>query len=88
MTENRENSNYPIGFTPNFLASHVEGIKSQTWAGMHEILENFEKKEYVEELRDGTTRQSHYKITDKGVAAFLRWKPFMDEWKEFDSASI
>jgi hypothetical protein len=83
LTENRSDPNYPIGFTANFLASHVTGIKSQTWRRMQEIvLEPFEKKEYVQSIRDGTTRQTHYKITDRGVAAYMRWKPVIEEWIE------
>jgi DNA-binding MarR family transcriptional regulator len=51
---------------------------------MHEILENFEKKGYVEKLFDGITKQTRYKVTDKGVAAYLRWEPVMSEWEDFE----
>ncbi len=51
---------------------------------MHEILENFEKKRYVEKLYDGITKQTRYKITDEGVAAYLRWEPVMSEWVDFE----
>jgi hypothetical protein len=84
MSQNRSDPNYSAGFTPNYLASHVQGIKSQTWKAMHEILENFEKKRYVEKLYDGITKQTRYKITDEGVAAYLRWEPVMNEWVDFE----
>ncbi len=84
LTENRSDPNYSIGFTPNYLANHVNGIKTQTWQRMQKILDDFEKVGNTEKLYDGTTKQSHYRITDKGVATYLRWRPVMDEWKEFD----
>ncbi len=80
LTESRSDPNYPIGFTANFLSSHVSGIRSQTWLRMQELLDGFEKKEYVQKIHDGVTRQSHYRITDRGVATYLRWKPVIEEW--------
>lgn len=79
LKEKGSDPNYPFGFTVHYLMSYVSGIRSQTWGRLSEIIDNLEKRGFVEKTYDGASKQWHFKITPKGVETAPKWKEALDE---------